>query len=46
MSNYGVIFVTDDIDLETFGKKKKKKKQPLNLDELEDALPDDKEVTN
>lgn len=31
----------DDInlDLETFGKKKKKKKVPLNLDDLGDALP-------
>lgn len=31
----------DDInlDLETFGKKKKKKKAPLNLDDLGDALP-------
>lgn len=31
----------DDLDLETFGKKKKKKK-PLSMKELDDALPDDK----
>ncbi len=31
-----------DLDLENFGKKKKKKK-PLNLDDLKDALPDDKD---
>ncbi len=36
----------DDIDLESFGKKKKKKKKDaLNMDDLEDALPDDKEVS-
>merc|ERR1719312_1745815 len=32
----------EDIDLETFGKKKKKKKRPeLDMEELKDALPDD-----
>merc|ERR1719209_1018617 len=32
----------EDIDLETFGKKKKKKKRPeLDMDDLKDALPDD-----
>ena len=38
---YGYHHVSPDInlDLETFGKKKKKKKVPLNLDDLGDALP-------
>jgi len=32
----------EDIDLETFGKKKKKKKRPeLDMDDLKEALPDD-----
>merc|ERR1719370_2086106 len=32
----------DDIDLETFGKKKKKKERPeLDMDDLKEALPDD-----
>ena len=30
---------SDDLDLESFGKKKKKKK-PMGMKELEDALPD------
>ncbi|CAD7002286.1 unnamed protein product [Ceratitis capitata] len=33
----------DNLDLESFGKKKKKKKKPFNLDELEGALPSAKE---
>lgn len=34
----------DDLDLENFGKKKKKKKKTgFNLDDLEQALPDDGE---
>jgi len=37
-------FEVDDLDLESFGKKKKKKKKEINLEELEDALPEDKEV--
>lgn len=37
------LFVADDIDLENFGKKKKKKKTTFNLDELVENLPD-KEV--
>ena len=34
----------DDLDLESFGekKKKKKKKKPLDMEDLEEALPDDK----
>ena len=39
----------DDIDLESFGKKKKKKKVREGLDSLEDvkeALPEDSEVRN
>ncbi len=32
----------DDLDLESFGKKKKKKKQALSMKELEDSLPTDK----
>ena len=32
----------DDLDLENFGKKKKKKK-PLGMKELEEALPDNNE---
>lgn len=32
----------DDLDLDTFGKKKKKKKN-LSMKELEEALPEDKE---
>lgn len=35
-------FSADDLDLESFGKKKKKKKTPLSMGELEDALPTDK----
>merc|ERR1712080_514086 len=34
-----------DLDLESFGKKKKKKK-PINMKELEEALPDDKADDN
>lgn len=30
------------LDLENFGKKKKKKKKAFNLDELDNALPDNK----
>ena len=33
--------VSDDIDLETFGKKKKKKKKDISMKELDDALPDE-----
>ena len=33
------MFSDINLDLETFGKKKKKKKVPLNLDDLGDALP-------
>merc|ERR1712062_730335 len=36
--------VADDIDLDSFGTKKKKgKKKPLGMEELEDALPNDDE---
>ena len=37
-------FLVDDLDLESFGekKKKKKKKKPLDMEDLEEALPDDK----
>ncbi len=40
------IFTLDDIDLESFGKKKKKKKtrDAIDMNELEEALPDDDEV--
>ena len=39
-------YFSDDIDLESFGKKKKKgKKKPLGMEELEDALPDDEDVS-
>merc|ERR1712150_437633 len=31
----------DDIDLESFGKKKKKNRDALEMDDLEEALPDD-----
>ena len=36
-------FLVDDLDLESFGekKKKKKKKKPLDMEELEEALPGD-----
>lgn len=32
-------FIDISLDLETFGKKKKKKKAPMNLDDLGEALP-------
>jgi hypothetical protein len=40
------IILSEDIDLESFGKKKKKpkKKDALNLEDLDTALPD-KEVS-
>ena len=39
-------YFSDDLDLESFGKKKKKgKKKPLGMEELEDALPNDDEVS-
>ena len=39
--NWTEIDFADDLDLESFGKKKKKKKT-INMKELEEALPDDK----
>ena len=36
-----LFYSAEDIDLESFGKKKKKKKTPLNLDDLGEALPED-----
>ena len=40
--------LSDDIDLESFGKKKKKKKNrdALDMDDLEEALPDDDGVSS
>ena len=35
-----LIIFSDDIDLESFGKKKKKKKT-FDMDDLEEALPDE-----
>ena len=35
-----MIIFSDDIDLESFGKKKKKKKT-FDMDDLEEALPDE-----
>ena len=39
---------SDDIDLESFGKKKKKKKNrdTMDMEDLEEALPDDDGVSN
>ena len=35
-------FAADELDLESFGKKKKKKKPGINMKDLEEALPDEK----
>ena len=42
ISFWNFIISADDLDLESFGKKKKKKKQALSMKELEDSLPTDK----
>ena len=40
---YKFLMFLSDLDLENFGKKKKKKK-PVNLDDLKEALPDDDDL--
>ena len=45
--NVFFIIILDDIDLESFGKKKKKKKNrdTMDMDDLEEALPDEDGVS-